>query len=232
MRSLERIGEREIRATTAIAARFGDQRINGVAEMLADGSPLARHVRAIRELAQAFARLREDSSASDRRRIAAEIARREDEIRSLAAALADDRGALMSENASLNQQELALHQQILKLQQYDALLERVDQLVEDHIALALPTDPERARGLQTNVLYVVRQRRRDLLMHLAVAAQAHATLRTVEHGNLAVIRSLAAAETTTLTALRTAGLAISGGVDEWADLLARLDDIDGRRRTS
>ena len=65
-----------------------------------------------------------------------------------------------------------------------------------------------ARALETMVLYPARQRHRDLLAQLAVASQAHASLRLTQQTNTEVLRALNTAATTTLTALRTTGLAL------------------------
>ena len=181
MRHVDEIGEREIRATTAIAAQFGDAMAARSAEAGDDDSPLARHVRTVQDLARS-----------------SDVARREDEIRAVAQSLEDDRSALMSDNARLLQQERQLDLQLRKLQQYDQLLGLVDDLINEGGDVALESD----------ALLAVRQRRRDLLMHLAVATQAHATLLTMTRRNADVLRALRAAETTALTALGSAQLGL------------------------
>ena len=179
MRDVDQIGEREIRATTAIAAQFGDAMSLRGAGSGDDDSPLARHVRTVQELA-----------GTDH------AGRREEEIRAVAKDLEDDRSTLMSDNARLLQQERSLDLQLRKLQRYDQLLGRVDNLITAQVAATHESD----------ALLAVRQRRRDLLMHLAVATQAHETLVLITRRNADLLRVLRVAEATVLAALGNAQL--------------------------
>lgn len=246
IRAIEQIGDREIRATAAIAARFSDRPLRAIGGVLAEKAPLAVHIDQVRQLATLFTGLQAEPQGMDRNRMTAEIGRRQQVLTDLAQSLEADRAALFVDNAMLTQQERALFGEIQKLRRYALLAARVEDLLEDHIATLTPTNPAAARALETDVLYVIRQRRRDLLMQLAVASQAYASLRLIEQNNLEVIWALRSAATTTLTAIRTAELAAhardesraaAGPLGElrardsaWIDLLAELEDVDAQRR--
>ena len=113
---------------------------------------------------------------------------------------------------------------------------RLDEILVERIGSLAATDAETARALRNEVVYMVRQRRRDLLMHLAVATQGRASLRRIEQGKHEVIRALRSASTTTLTALErprspyarstTSAPARTPG----QELLGSLDEVDQQRR--
>jgi predicted RNA-binding protein YlqC (UPF0109 family) len=244
-RSLDRIGEREIRTTAEIAARFSERPVRAIRDILVDQAPLARHVREVRELADLFAQLRVAPANSQAGKVVAEIGRRQDALRTLIQTLESDRAALVADNAVLGQEERALFREIQTLRRYALLAERIDDFLEEHISAVATSRPEDARTLQTEIVYAVRQRRRDVLLQLTVASQAYASLRLIEQNNLEVIWALRSAAATTMAAFRTASLAartiqarqvasaaadeLSASGDAWADLMKSLDDVDARR---
>ncbi len=247
MRAIDTLGEREVAATTQIAARFHDRPLRAVEDVLSDKAPLTRHLRDLRREADDLLRRsgRPDVSADWLAREAGEV---EGRIRDLVIALDSDRQALEVDNAAIDQQERALWIEIDTLRQYAFLAARLDDLVAERVEALAPADPAAAHALQVEALYAVRRRRRDLLLQLAVATQGYAALRLVEQGNLEVIWAIRAASTTTVTAVRTALLAArataakdaerSAGafVSELRDTLAEmqtaLDEVDRRRRTT
>ena len=247
MARIDRLGEREMRATAAIAARFGELSTRSVRPMLADDGPLARHIGEIRELCRALLKLETQADPHQQERAASQIGQRQEDVHRLAEALEVDRSALLTDNAALGQDERVLSHEVEALRQYSLLAGRIDELVAQRADALAASDAQAARALEANVLFPVRQRRRDLLAQLAVASQAHASLRLMQQTNLDVLRALSAAATTTLTALRTTGLALrlrqerneAGAQLEslrssetgWSDVLKLLDDVDARRRT-
>ena len=49
IRAIDGLGEREVRATTIIASRFGDRPVRDVEDLLSERASLSRHLRALRE---------------------------------------------------------------------------------------------------------------------------------------------------------------------------------------
>ena len=189
MRAIDRLGDREMRATAQICARLGERATRAIESALGDEAPLARHLRDIDSLAR-------EKNAT----------RREDRMRALAERLESDRAELASDNGRLGQEERALFIQIAALRRYASLAERIEELLED------------AGNSNPDVLYTLRQRRRELLLQLAIASQTYASVRLIEQRNLDVIWGLRSATATTLTVLR-------------ASALTRLvEDIEDRRR--
>ena len=116
------------------------------------------------------------------------------------------REALVRDNAVIGQEQRSLWMGMETLRQYAYMAERVDAELERRIAALESSDPGGARLVREDMLFPVRQRRQDLLTQLAVATQGYAALRVVEQNNLAVIRSIQSATTTTVAALQTAAM--------------------------
>jgi uncharacterized protein YaaN involved in tellurite resistance len=66
------------------------------------------------------------------------------------------------------------------------------------------TNPEAARAAESDLLFVVRQRRTDLLTQLAVAVQGYLAMGLIRKNNEELIKGVDRALTTTVSALRTA----------------------------
>jgi len=235
-----------MRATAAIAARFGDLPMRSVRPILADDGPLARHIREIRELCRALVKIQTQTKRDDQGRAASQVAQREEDLHVLAEALEEDRSALLTDNAALGQDERVLRHEMEALTQYAELAGRIDELIAERVKALADSSGTAARGLETTVLYPARQRHRDLLAQLAVASQAHASLRLMQQTNTDVLRALNTAATTTLTALRTTSLALrlvrerseqgaqleslASGATRWNDVLRSLDEVEASRR--
>jgi uncharacterized protein YaaN involved in tellurite resistance len=241
--SIEQLGEREVRTTTAIASRFGDQPIRTLEHELSDRWPLAASQRELRRLAERLLRFGED-----RRRSAEEVGRAtadlEERIGELVGAIDSEREIVDVDNGVLNQQERALWTQIHAIRECAAIAARIDEQLEDRIAAIVITEPAVATRLRNEVLYATRSRRRDLLLQLAVATQGYAALRRIEQSNLELIWLMRATTTTTVTAMRTAMLAQHAFAREaapaaidadqvlgaWREVIETLDDVERRRQ--
>jgi uncharacterized protein YaaN involved in tellurite resistance len=127
-------------------------------------------------------------------------------IRGIVLALTTAREALIRDNSVIGQEQRSLWMEMEMLRQYAYMAERLDAALELRLATLERGDPGGARLLREDVLFPVRQRRQDILTQLAVATQGYAALRVVDQNNLAVIRSIQGATTTTVAALRTAAM--------------------------
>src|ERR1700694_4902662 len=66
------------------------------------------------------------------------------------------------------------------------------------------SDPDRAKVLQEDVLFNVRQKDQDILTQLAVSVQGYLALDVIRRNNVELIKGVDRATTTTVSALRTA----------------------------
>src|SRR6202022_2437070 len=91
-----------------------------------------------------------------------------------------------------------------KLQQYLYMSAQLDTALTAKIASLQSTDPDKAKALNEDVLFYVRQKRQDLLTQLAVNMQGYLAMDLIRKSNLDLIKGGDRATTTTVSALRTA----------------------------
>ncbi len=119
-------------------------------------------------------------------------------------ALYDGKDELIADNVALENERRTLWETMGRLREYAYIASALDKAVSAEIATVSATDPERAKKLQDEVLFYVRQKHTDLLTQLAVSIQGYLAIDLVKRNNVELIKGVDRATTTTLTALRTA----------------------------
>ena len=123
-------------------------------------------------------------------------------INAILNALYQGQDELRKDNASLEQEKVHLWETMQRLTQYVYVAEHLDTALTAKIAGI--TDPEKAKSLNQDVLFYVRQKRQDLLTQLAVSIQGYLAIDLVRKNNIELIKGVDRATTTTIAALRTA----------------------------
>jgi uncharacterized protein YaaN involved in tellurite resistance len=100
--------------------------------------------------------------------------------------------------------------------------------LSDKIAQVQASDPDKAKTLQEDALFYVRQKVQDLLTELAVSAQGYMALDMIRKNNVELIKGVDRATTTTVSALRTAVI-VSQAL---ADQKLVLDQINALNTTT
>ena len=129
-------------------------------------------------------------------------------------ALTSGQAELAKDNAAIEQEKANLWQIMERLRQYAYLAERLDSGLAARVAELGATDPDKARVLQEDLLFFVRQKAQDLLTQLAVSVQGYMALDVVRRNNEELIRGVDRATTTTVSALRTAVVVAQALVDQ------------------
>ncbi len=111
---------------------------------------------------------------------------------------------LQRDNAAIEEEKVNLWHMMEKLHQYIYMARQIDGALESRVAELQQTDPEKARIVQEEMLFYVRQKVQDLLTQLAVSIQGYLALDMVRKNNLELIKGVDRATTTTISALRTA----------------------------
>jgi uncharacterized protein YaaN involved in tellurite resistance len=111
---------------------------------------------------------------------------------------------LRQDNASIEQEKANLWEVMGRLRQYAYLAQHLDSALSAKIAEIQTTDPDRAKTLQEDLLFPVRQKVQDLLTQLAVSVQGYLALDLIRRNNVELIKGVDRATTTTVSALRTA----------------------------
>ena len=111
---------------------------------------------------------------------------------------------LRRDNAAVEQEKVNLWHIMQRLQEYAYMSRKLDESLQGRIAEVQGTDPEKAKVLQEDLLFYVRQKVQDLLTQLAVSVQGYLALEIVRKNNIELIKGVDRATTTTISALRTA----------------------------
>ncbi len=111
---------------------------------------------------------------------------------------------LQRDNAAIEQEKVNLWQMKARLEQYSYMAQKLDEAMEARIRTLELSDPEKAKTLQEDVLFYVRQKRQDVLTQLAVNLQGYLALDLVRKNNVELVKGVERATTTTVSALRTA----------------------------
>jgi len=119
-------------------------------------------------------------------------------------ALYSGQDELRKDNAALNQEKQNLWEAMGRLNQYVYIAERLDARLAAGIAELQTADPDKAKAMQQDVQFYVRQKHQDLLTQLAVSIQNYLAIDVVIKNNIELIKGVDRASTTTVSALRTA----------------------------
>ena len=119
-------------------------------------------------------------------------------------ALRSGQDELTRDNVALNMEKQNLWQTMGRLNQYVYIAEQLDTKLTANIAEIELSDPERAKQLNQDVLFYVRQKHQDLLTQLAVSIQSYLAIDIIIKNNIELIKGVDRAATTTVSALRTA----------------------------
>ncbi|KYH45266.1 toxic anion resistance protein [Branchiibius sp. NY16-3462-2] len=119
--------------------------------------------------------------------------------------LASGQDELRKDNASIDVERTNMWTTMQKLGEYNQLATALDGEVQRKVAeLDAAGRTDDSRIMQSDVLFAVRQRRQDIATQMAVSVQGYLALDLVRKNNLELIRGVDRAQTTTLSALRTA----------------------------
>lgn len=213
--AIDRLGERDFVVTAAISGRLLDRRFRAVDAVLGAKAPIARQLSELRKLAARIDPSRLDlgsgrSMEEDVRELDRYFERfnkLQPALQEILSRLSEGRLFLEEDNAAIVQEQASLEIELETLRQYAYLAERIDRLASARIDEIAAAEPDRAESLRKDFLSVVRRRRQEILVQLAVVTQGFAALQVVEDSNAEVVRALATAITTTTTAMRTAVMA-------------------------
>jgi uncharacterized protein YaaN involved in tellurite resistance len=112
---------------------------------------------------------------------------------------------LRKDNAAIETEKANMWTTMGKLSEYNQLASALDAAVTQKIAeLEAAGNTEEANTLRADALFAIRQRHQDILTQMAVSVQGYMALDLVRKNNIELIKGVDRAQTTTVTALRTA----------------------------
>ncbi len=128
----------------------------------------------------------------------------QDHLNGILHALRSGQDELTKDNVALNMEKQNLWNVMGRLNQYVYIAERLDAKLSAQIAELELSDPDKAKALNQDVLFYVRQKHQDLLTQLAVSIQSYLAIDIIIKNNIELIKGVDRASTTTVSALRTA----------------------------
>jgi uncharacterized protein YaaN involved in tellurite resistance len=112
---------------------------------------------------------------------------------------------LRKDNASIETEKANMWTAMGKLSEYNQLAAALDTAIEEKVAeLQAAGRTEEANTLRSDALFAIRQRHQDILTQMAVSVQGYMALDLVRKNNIELIKGVDRAQTTTVSALRTA----------------------------
>jgi uncharacterized protein YaaN involved in tellurite resistance len=112
---------------------------------------------------------------------------------------------LRKDNAAIETEKANMWTTMGKLSEYNQLASALDEAVANKVAeLEAGGETEASTALKSDALFAIRQRRQDIMTQMAVSVQGYMALDLVRKNNLELIKGVDRAQTTTISALRTA----------------------------
>ena len=127
------------------------------------------------------------------------------QLDAIIASLGSGQDELRRDNASIEQEKANLWATMGRLAEYATLASALDTATVAKVdQLRAGGDEARADALTSDALFPIRQRRMDLTTQIAVSVQGYLALDMVRKNNVELIKGVERAQTTTVSALRTA----------------------------
>lgn len=128
----------------------------------------------------------------------------EDQLDAIIKSLANGKDELIHDNATIDEEREQMQELMVRLEQYAYIMKRLDKKIEDRLPEIQAEDQLKAEDIKQEILFPIRQKRMDLLQHLAVSMQGYMALQVIKQNNNELIRGVDRASKTTIAALRTA----------------------------
>lgn len=126
------------------------------------------------------------------------------QLNEIVTGLYNGKDALLEDNAEIDVERENMQNMMGRLEQYAYIMKKLDKRIEDRMPSLEAEDKVKAQDIKQEILFPVRQKRMDLLQHMAVCMQGYMALGLVKKNNVELMRGVDRATNTTMAALRTA----------------------------
>lgn len=215
--AIQNLGSAEIRASAGVSNRMMERPVQAMEQGgVAETSAVSKNLVALRRTIEDLDPARQGDLFSPKRLLGlfpfgdklrdyfAKYQSAQSHLNAIIRSLADGKDELLKDNAAVDQEKSNLWSLMQRLEQWVYVGKRLDATVSDRVTQLQSTDPEKAKVLQQDVLFPIRQKVTDLLTQLAVAGQGYLALDLIRRNNLELVKGVDRATTTTVSALRTA----------------------------
>ena len=128
----------------------------------------------------------------------------EEHINTILNSLENGKDELLKDNIALERDKHAMWDTMQELEQYSYIGKQLSAKIEHVVGEVRLQDEHKARVLEEEVLFYLKQKTTDLLTQQAVSVQAYMSLDLIRRNNLELIKGVDRALMTTVSALQTA----------------------------
>lgn len=149
----------------------------------------------------------------------------EDQLDAIIKSLTNGKDELIHDNATIEEEKEQMQELMVRLEQYAYIMKRLDKKIEDRLPEIQAEDQLKAEDIKQEILFPIRQKRMDLLQHLAVSMQGYMALQVIKQNNNELIRGVDRATKTTVAALRTA-IIVSEALGTQRLVLTQINEVN------
>jgi uncharacterized protein YaaN involved in tellurite resistance len=239
VRALEALGNAEIARSANAANRLVDRPTRAMAT-LSEGAPVAKTLLDLRATVEKLDPSRQGDLFSARKLLGVlpfgnklrdyfrGYESSQAHLNAIIESLRRGKDELLRDNGAIEAEKASMWTLMGELEKHGYLARALGDAVDREVQAIEPTDPERARALQEEVLFAARQKQQDIATQLAVNVQGYLALDLIKRNNTELVKGVDRATTTTVAALHTA-IAVAQAV---ANQKLVLDQIDAVRGTT
>ncbi|HWT06648.1 MAG TPA: toxic anion resistance protein [Xanthomonadales bacterium] len=239
LRALEALGNAEITRSANVANRLLDRPTRAMAT-LGEGAPVAKTLLDLRATVEKLDPSRQGDLFSPRKLLGVlpfgnklrdyfrGYESSQSHLNAIIESLRRGKDELLRDNAAIEQEKTGMWSLMGELEKHGYLARALGNAIDREVQALQPSDPERARALQEEVLFAARQKQQDIATQLAVNVQGYMALDLIKRNNAELVKGVDRATTTTVAALHTA-IAVAQAV---ANQKLVLDQIDAVRGTT
>ena len=216
VQAIHQMGNAEIRASAQMSNRMLDRPAKSMNATLFDQSPIAKSLTELRGIVEDLDPSKKELMSGTRKFLGIipygnkvqdyfrQYESSQSHINAVVESLYNGKDELLKDNAVIEQEKVNMWAMMQSLRQYIYVGKQIDAELEGKVDELKATDPEKARIVQEEMLFYVRQKNQDFLTQLAVNVQGYLALDMIRKNNMELIKGVDRATTTTISALRTA----------------------------
>jgi uncharacterized protein YaaN involved in tellurite resistance len=216
--ALNRMGDAEITKTTNLSSQLLSRPLRGMrANSYGEGDSVVKNLKNLREKVVELDPKSRDALFSKNKFFGFKIPfskkvdsyfqeykSSETMLYDIVKALNNGKDELIENNAYIEDERETMRQMMVRLEQYAYIIKKLDKRIEDRLPEIEAEDKMKAEDIRQEILFPIRQKRMDILQHMAVSMQGYMALQVIKQNNQELIRGVDRATKTTMFALRTA----------------------------
>ena len=218
--ALNKMGDKEVNQTSNMSSRMLDRPLRSMrSNDFGDGKSIAGQLKSLRSKITELDPSKRDALFSRNKFLGMklpfgignkvdsyfqEYKSSEAQLQDIVKALYNGKDELLEDNAEIEVERENMQNMMARLEQYAYIMKKLDKKIEDKLPALESEDRIKASDIKQEILFPVRQKRMDILQHMAVCMQGYMALGVVKKNNVELMRGVDRATTTTMAALRTA----------------------------